>query len=70
MTTDPKLNEELLKIAEDDFSTFCSIVGLSIEHAYVCLLRQQGKSYGEIAIKLKMTKAKVRGIYVRNCDCK
>lgn len=67
--TNQKLNDELLKIAEEDFNTFCVITGLDITRAYVCLLRQQGKSYGEIAMKLNITRDKVIGLYKRNCGC-
>lgn len=64
-----KLNEELLQIANQDINTFFVIAGVDITRAYVCLLRQQGKSYGEIAMKLNISRDSVIGLYKRNCGC-
>lgn len=62
--------DELVNIALNNFDTFCVLFGADKQRAKICLLRSQGKSYGQIAVMLRITKDAVRGMHRRNCGRK
>lgn len=64
-----QLNNEMLEIALRNFDEFCQLTGFDVLHAYVCLLKTKGKSYGQIAVMLKKSRDQIRGIHRRNCGC-
>lgn len=65
-----KLDKQLQDIATQNWDQFVAIIGPdAITTAKICLLRQQGKSYGEISVKLSITEKKAR-YWCGECDVK
>lgn len=59
MSLEPKtdLDKKLLEIAKSNWPQFVSLIGDdAITTAKICLLRKDGKSYGQIQTKLGVTK--------------
>lgn len=54
-----ELDEKLLKLTVDNFERFCIITGVDKIRAYICLEKQKGKSFGEIAQILGISKQAV-----------
>lgn len=59
----------LLSYALSDFEGFCKLPGIDTKAASVCLLRMEGKTYGQIASMMSISKSKVRRI-LNNCVSK
>jgi hypothetical protein len=63
------LDKKLQEIALMNWKQFSSLIGEdAMRAAKICLLRQNGKSYGEIQQKLGITKAQVEYTACNKCD--
>ena len=55
------LDQQLQELALTDWAAFVQLIGEdAIVSAKVCLLRKEMKSYGEICVKLGLTRDQVR----------
>ena len=62
------LDKQILEIANKNWEQFVMLIGEdAVIKAKICLLRQKQKSYGEIVVKLSVTKEQVR-YACRSCD--
>lgn len=63
------LDKKLQEMAVMNWPQFVALVGPdAIRAMKICLLRQQGKSYGEIQNKLGLTKSQVEYAACNKCD--
>ena len=66
IVTETNLDGELKELAIENWEEFVSLIGPdALVSAKVCHLRKVGKSYGQIAAKLKLSKKQVRNRCVK-----
>ena len=63
------LDRRLQELALLNWELFCTYTGVNIQQAQVCLLRSQGRSLGQIAVKLSLKKRAVQRIAERCVPC-
>lgn len=62
------LDKRILEMANKNWDQFVDLIGEeAIIAAKICLLRQEKRSYGEIMLKLKISRQKVR-TSCKKCD--
>lgn len=60
-----KHDKEILALASSDWSSFKAIIGEpAIKKALIVVLRKQGLSYGQIAVRLKVSRQYAHSIYL------
>ncbi len=59
-----ELRDNALRLAIEDFNTFCKYAGVNSTQLKVCIERNKGLTLGQIALKLKIPKSTVKNI----CD--
>lgn len=63
-----QLDEKLKELAKKNFDWFCTITNADKIQAYVCIERQRGKSYAQIAMVLDMKRESVFS-RAKKCKC-
>jgi hypothetical protein len=61
-----ELDKKLQELAVTDFEVFCKLFGINKTQAFVCFEVHKKKSFGQIAIKLKLSRTAVY-VYAKKC---